>query len=460
MLYSKEVEVPLTTLIVFWDYYKGLGYDIEKLKLVVPNNFKENGKKLTMGSYKEILVNIPVSHLKEMSKVKVKVLCDYCLEEGQKTIFEQPYQKFQIAQKPLAKDCCRKHKGQKMADVNMINYGVKNVFQLESVKEKSRQTVKENYGVDNILQNEKFKEKIRQTNIEKHGVPYALQSKEIREKCYQTNLERYGYRFPSQNKTIYGRQQETIKERYGVENVSQSEEIKRKKVETTRKNYGVNYPSQSKEINERTRQANFDRYGVEYFFQTEEFQEISKKTMLEKYGVEHIMYLPEIKQKILANSMFTRAKNGLVPTSRQQIYIHKVYGGKLNYPIDRLCLDIAFPDEKLAIEFDGSGHDLSIQFKQMTEEEFKQKEINRSYFLKNNGWKTMRIISLKDRVPMPDKLQEMLLVAKSYFLKNNNSWIEFDIDKNLIKINNESREFDFGELQVIKEEENDFIEES
>lgn len=386
MLYSKEVEVPLTVLMSFRKDYEALGYNIDKLKDQLVNDFKETGKKLNTNDYASIIVKIPIEHLKKGSKVEIDVLCDYCKEEGQETIFKQPYQRFWLAQEPLAKDCCRKHKGKKMADVNMINHGVNNSFNIPKSKEKMKKT---------------------------------------------------------------------IRERYGVENVSQSEEIKRKKAETTRKNYGVDSPLQSKEIQEKTQQTNKENYGVPFTFQSEEIKEKIEKVMIERYGVNNPMKYEKIKDKSIRNAVKARGESGTVVTSVQQKYIYSIYGGYLNYPLDKINIDIAFPEIKLAIEYDGSGHDLSVKYGQLTEEEFQQGEIRRYYFLKTNGWKTMRIVSLKDKLPSPKKLKEMLLLAKSYLYKDGHSWIEFNITENYIKLTTGNESFDFGELQSIKKIEED-----
>lgn len=81
-------------------------------------------------------------------------------------------------------------------------YGVDNIFQLEQIKEKSKQTLLEKYGVENISKNNDIKLKKEETCFKHNGVKYASKSKIIRDKTKKTNLERYGVENPMHNKDI------------------------------------------------------------------------------------------------------------------------------------------------------------------------------------------------------------------------------------------------------------------
>lgn len=92
----------------------------------------------------------------------------------------------------------------------------------------NKETVKEKYGVEHVLQVESIKERSRQTNIKRRGVEYPSQSKEVKRKV-----------------------KVTVQTRYRVDNVFQSEEIKKKIIETNIKKYGVENPQQNAEIREK-----------------------------------------------------------------------------------------------------------------------------------------------------------------------------------------------------------------
>ena len=71
--------------------------------------------------------------------------------------------------------------------------------------------------------------------MENWGVKNAFQSEEIKEKIKCTNLERYGVEYPSSSPIIRAKIKDTCMERYGVENPSQSLEIHSKKLATSYK---------------------------------------------------------------------------------------------------------------------------------------------------------------------------------------------------------------------------------
>lgn len=90
--------------------------------------------------------------------------------------------------------------------------------------------------------------------------------------------------------------------------------------------------------------------------------------------------------------------------SAQQLHLHALYGGVLNHPIRSLSVDIAFPDEKIYVEYDGSGHKLSVIFNSITDDEFERREVRRTYALYREGWRCFRIISRRDKLPSDEVL--------------------------------------------------------
>lgn len=61
-------------------------------------------------------------------------------------------------------------------------------------------------------------------------------------------------------------------------------------------------------------------------------------------------------------------------TSRQQRWLHEVIGGSLNYPIFGYYIDIVMDCNKIAIEYDGSGHDLAVKIGRMTKTQWENYE--------------------------------------------------------------------------------------
>ena len=160
------------------------------------------------------------------------------------------------------------------------------------------------------------------------------------------------------------------------------------------------------------------------------------------------MQVEEIKLKSVEKSIASLCKNGSTPTSRQQIYLHNLLGGELNFATKISLLDIAFLDEKIYIEYDGGGHGLRVIFGKMTQEEFDKKEIRRYYYFKNKDWKMVRLISKNDLLPLDDKIVEIINLAKNY-LNTGHSWIIFDIDNSKIICSEFKEKHDYGKLRCI-----------
>lgn len=271
------------------------------------------------------------------------------------------------------------------------------------------------------------------------------------QKRRKTNQKRYGTSFPIQLELFKEKREQTYLERYGVTNYAQTKECLEKMKQTCVEKYGVEYSSQFPATKEKTKQTNLERYGAEYPAQTEEVKEKLRNTLQERYGVDSPMKLPMFKEK-LVKKMY---QNGTQRTSRQQFYLQQLYGGELNYPIKYYDVDICFPDENFIIEYDGSGHNLSVKFGDYTQEEFNQREVIRSNILKREGYKQMRIISRYDKLPYDNILFQMLKEAKQYFSTTNHSWIYYDIDNSKM-INAENKKtngvfYDYGNLRTIKE---------
>lgn len=170
-------------------------------------------------------------------------------------------------------------------------------------------------------------------------------------------------------------------------------------------------------------------------------EERKKQTNLKKFNVNYPLQNKDINKKA-RKTMF---KNNSAPCSKQQEFISQCLDGELNYPVDSCSLDIAFLKEKIYIEYDGGGHDLSVRLGDVTEKEFKEKEYKRRYYLKSLGWKEIKIISLKDKIPSKEKIVEIFKISKELFLKNFN-WIVFDIDNLNLRFKNKTIAFDYGEL--------------
>lgn len=143
-----------------------------------------------------------------------------------------------------------------------------------------RETMQRRYGVDNVFQLESIKNKSKETNLEKFGTEYASQSAVVKEKTEKTNMDRYGTTCSLL-----------------------SEGAKIKADQTNLERYGTIYPTQNAAVIEKTKATNLDRYGVANTFEYEPFKEKAKQTMQERYGVDNIsqLHLSEYTKSIIHN---------------------------------------------------------------------------------------------------------------------------------------------------------------
>jgi len=310
MLLTKEVEMVCKTR---KKYYIEKKYDWEYLKTII----------------------VKLEDLPKGSHQMVKVLCDYCSENGKETIVEKPYYAYlnQKKKSQIDKDCC--------------------------------------------------------------------------DDCWHLKLA------------------ESMNAKYGKNNASNIKMFQDKRIETFLDKFGTDNPMKVKEVVLKGKQTNID-----------------------KYGVDHIMKLEGEYDKRIIKIRETMYQNDSGIKSTQQIYLHKLLGGELNYPFGKCLLDIAFPEDKIYIEYDGSGHDLQVKLGNITEEERQRKELKRFYFMKNNKWKMIRIVSTKDKLPN-NKILKYLFNLACYHLQNGHSYFEINIDKGIIKYNNEEMKINFCKLKKI-----------
>lgn len=359
----------------------------------VINHYRNKGYDVKLNE----LIKVKIEDLTKGSHIKVDVLCDYC----QENICHIPYYSYLERIKTIGKYSCKSCYGQKFKESNLVIYGVENPSQLLDTREKVKQTCLERYGVENYSSTTECREKVSKTNLEKFGTIAPMKNVEIQEKSKKTCLEKYGVPYSFQ-----------------------SEEVKNKIKQTSLEKYGTITPAQTEEVKKKIIKTNLDRYGVEYTLQVPSIREKGVKSLYQK---------------------------GICPTSNQQLYLHHLFGGEINYPISHYNVDICFPKEKLVIEYDGGGHNLLVKTHKITQEEYKQKELIRSILIKQEGYNQIHIISSKDKLPSDKILFQMLDYAREYFNTTNHTWIEYNIDISIMR-NAENKEgitYNYGELRRI-----------
>ncbi len=229
---------------------------------------------------------------------------------------------------------------------------------------------------------------------------------------------------------------------YGVDHNMKVPEIRQKAVNTFIEHYGCENPMMNQDIIDKSNATKIEHYGTTKLFLIDSVKEKAIQTNLDKYGVEWGMQSKEIMSK----SKMTMYKNGTVPTSTQQRYLHQLLGGELNYPVSRCSLDIGFPDRKIYIEYNGNGHELSVRMGQISKEDFNKKEIRRYQYLKSKGWKLIKIDSYYDYLPSDEVLLEEFNKALKWFESDDKYHWHYNIN-----IGNKKVDPIYGQLRRIKE---------
>lgn len=225
-------------------------------------------------------------------------------------------------------------------------------------------------------------------------------------------------------KCVGKKRKEIFKLEFGVENVMQREDIKEKLFETNMERYGCKIGLQNKEIRDKQKKTNLKRYGTEYAIAAQQTRNKIQQTMQTRYGVENPSQIDEVMDKIQQ----TRYKNNQQASSKQQRLLCQYYNGELNYPFKRRYIDIALLDEKIAIEYNGGGHNLSVKLGELTEQEFNRNEKFRKKQLFEGDWKLIEFISPQNRVVSEDVAIHILDMCRYLFNMCNKHYIKIYID--------------------------------
>lgn len=170
---------------------------------------------------------VDVEHLPKGCNEYVLVLCDYCLENGKRTICSKPYQSYikQNRDAIIKKDCCYVCRPLKIKESNRLIYGKESTNQVEKIRKKQIETNKKKYGGENVMASEKIRKKVVQTNLERYGSKAPAQNDDIKAKISVTNHKKYGGISPTLNEEVRNKQKSSMKKKYGVEYGMQNKNI-------------------------------------------------------------------------------------------------------------------------------------------------------------------------------------------------------------------------------------------
>lgn len=227
-----------------------------------------------------------------------------------------------------------------------------------------------------------------------NGGYYSCSEKCSKEKFKQSCIKKYGVENPSQSEEIKNRKIETCLNNYGVVNPSKSINIQNNKIKTNKIKFNCNWPLSNDVIKEKRKINCLKKYGVEHVFQNEKVKEKIKQTCLIKYGVNNISQNDKIKEKVFNTTVEKYGeiwKNNIPKYNPNSIIYLNLISEKLGISIQhalnggekkiiKYWIDGYIDPYKLCIEWDENRHKYQ-----------KEKDIKRDKYLKNKGFKTIRI---------------------------------------------------------------------
>ncbi len=145
--------------------------------------------------------------LTRSSKIRIKYECDIC-----KNTFESSYDNYYTMinrkssiDKYDGKSLCKKCTSIKCKQTILNKYGYKSYTETDEYKK----IIMDKYGVDNISQLQSVKDKKVKSAIDKYGVSYVFQAKEVKNKIKKTCISKYGVDNPTKNRDIFEKAQST-----------------------------------------------------------------------------------------------------------------------------------------------------------------------------------------------------------------------------------------------------------
>ena len=257
-----------------------------------------------------------ITNLSKWSNVEIDLLCDSC--NSPKNMKYKLYTSYGYSNGDYL---CRKCKLKKN---NLEKYGVENVFQLDSTKEKTKKTNKEKYGVEFISQSIDINIKVKDSLSK-------LDKESIKEKKTNTNLEKYG-----------------------VDNISKCDDVKKKKVDRFLSNWKTENNRQNEDFRKLYFKIAKNKNYLNYLekgnssFSCDQGKEHSFEINIENYS-KRIKY-----QTILCTicNPIDRHQSG------QEImlfnFIKSIYNGEIKQSYrNKYEIDIYLPELNLGFEFNG-----------------------------------------------------------------------------------------------------------
>lgn len=217
---------------------------------------------------------------------------------------------------------------EKRYNTNLIKYGKGYVSQVDSIKEKIKETVFEKWG-GYTYQSNLLMYKVKQTNIEKYGHEIPSKNEDVKKKTYLTNMSLWGFKTPSMNNIVKDNTKNTLLSKYNVVNIMYSEDF--------RKKFNIsNEPGYIRYLGRRN-----------YEFECD--------VCLKSYDIDYDnFYKRKLRNVSTCTQCFPISESSSIKEVELRNYIESIYCGDIisSYR-DGLEIDIYLPGLNLGFEFNG-----------------------------------------------------------------------------------------------------------
>jgi very-short-patch-repair endonuclease len=205
----------------------------------------------------------------------------------------------------------------------------------------------------NVFQNETIKSKSKQSIVSRFGVEHQSLSKEVREKTKKTSLEKYGVENPAQAESVKEKMKQTCQARYGTDFVFQDEGFKSVAKQTLIRKYGISSACLLTS-NERRKEIANDP----------EVRKNFRESMIQNRGVDNPLKLKKARDacnndKSWKKRRETMRRNRSWTTSKPEDRLYEILTKKYSevhrqVPVNRWTLDFYIPEIEMYINLNGT----------------------------------------------------------------------------------------------------------
>lgn len=205
----------------------------------------------------------------------------------------------------------------------------------------------------NVFQNETIKSKSKQSIVSRFGVEHQSRSNEVREKTKKTSLEKYGVENPAQSEVVKEKMKLTCQKRYGTDFVFQDEGFKTNAKQAMYRKYGVTCGGSLVSNGKRKETAN-----------DPEVRKRFRETMMRNHGVDSPLKLKKVREvcnndESMMKRRETMRSNRSWATSKPEERLYEILMQKYpevqrQVPVGRWTMDFYIPETKTYVNLNGS----------------------------------------------------------------------------------------------------------